>query len=141
MNKVLVSIIAALLISSIVWIPLTIYFLRLSNPPLHTKWIVSRGIVLVNGTAVFNATIVVFTDETYMEKGWTNKTGQFEVYSPYPLNSTLVECFVYAIGFAETVQDKLLPITNMTFVKSDNFNDYYGYVDFEFSLSPLGGQN
>jgi hypothetical protein len=133
------TVVAVVVLSSIVWIPTILYFMHSSVPP-REKWITIQGIVLDNGTTpIFNATVVIYIDETYMEKGFTNKTGQFQVSSPYPLNLSLpVLCFVYASGYANTVQNETLP-TNMTLVNSDSHNDFWGYVDFQISLQHLGG--
>jgi len=133
---------AALLVvlSSIFGIPIMLYFMVSSVPAVREQWIVSRGIILDNGTApIFNATVVVYTDETFMEKGFTNKTGQFEVFSPFPVNLSLpVMCFVYASGYVSTVQNATVP-TDMILVNSDSTGDFWGYVDFQIALKLLGG--
>jgi len=134
-EKVYTSIVVVVLISSIIWIPLLMYFMRSSVPSPREKWITTQGIVLDNGTTpIFNATVVIYTDETYMEKGFTNKSGRFEVYSPFPSNLTLsVSCWVYAQGYYTVYQTATVP-TNMTLVKSDSGAEYWGYVNFRVKM-------
>jgi hypothetical protein len=68
-----------------------------------------------------------------MCKGFTNKSGRFEVFTPLPSNQSIpVTCFAFKQGYAEAVQT--VALANLTKVDTRSDAITWGYVYFNITM-------
>jgi hypothetical protein len=125
--------VAVIIVSAFIATPIAWYFTRPTTPP--SELLSCRGLVVDNATKpLFNVTVILYTDATYMHKGFTNKFGRFEVFTPLPSDHSIpVTCFAFKQGYAETVQNVIL--TNLTKVDTRSDAIIWGYADFNITMT------
>lgn len=106
-----------------------------TRPRLHrTVFIAVRGKVyeLNDETQepLFNVTVVAVTDGENFVKGFTNETGDFEIWVKYPENLSIpVYVYAYKPTYVECWRNQTMP-THVTLIKETEAYSIYGYVTF-----------
>jgi len=124
--------VAVMVVSAFIGTPMAWYFTRPIAPP--SEVLSCRGLIVDNATKpLFNVTVILYTDATYMCKGFTNTSGRFEVFTPFPSNQSIpVTCFAFKQGYAEAFQN--VALVNLTKVGARSDVITWGYVYFNITM-------
>lgn len=117
------------------FIAATVLLFSLGPQQVHFDFIAVRGRIyeLKNETEtpLFNVTIIAITDEENAVKGFTNETGDFEVWVKYPENlSRLVWVYALKRGYVECWKNQSMPAIVLC-VKETQAYTVWGYVTFD----------